>query len=509
MRLPAGILLSIIILLPVSCGRKDNPAEGGATPAIRIHEPGDISAFRASFEADAVNASAIEFGTSEDMPLSVETGTAAPVTVTLSLGGLEQMTAYTLYARGVGPGGERGNTVKVKFTTTKGPDSLYPWESGRTAVPSFADISLVTMGWHNYSPPAWTAERFGSHVSYDGKWLFDAFLLIDGWDPVRNLSFSITPSRNSAVKDSWLDLADAWLGEEGALKELDKAVSDAAASLGTPPSPRYIVMAVPDPIRYSTFGDPSSSTAYWGELDGVKMDFSSPAHQVKACKWYMDLCRERFYRMGYKNLELAGFYILSEELPLNPEFYKAAGQSYKAGVDDWNWQKKNWEIIVPELSSYAHSCNEGLWWIPYHLAPGYKVWRQLGLDMAWMQPNYYWDHGTVSHPLTDTREAIRNCRMGIELEFEYSLVASVMADGRSGPDGDGSPTFYLKDVPMLRDRVREYMNMYRESGNYGKYPIAVYSGTDAWNQLATSPDSGDKEMLREICNFITQSPLRK
>ena len=52
------------------------------------------------------------------------------------------------------------------------------------------------------------------------------------------------------------------------------------------------------------------------------------------------------------------------------------------------------------------------------------------------------------------------------------------------------------------------MQMYKDSGLYGTVPVAVYSGTDAWNQLATSTDPGDMEMFREICNFVLESPLR-
>ena len=99
--------------------------------------------------------------------------------------------------------------------------------------------------------------------------------------------------------------------------------------------------------------------------------------------------------------------------------------------------------------------------------------------------------------------------MGIELEFEYSMVASVMADGRSGPDGAGNPTFYASDVPALRANLRDYLNAYTSSGLYGVLPIAVYSGTDAMHQLATSTDSGDRQMYHELCQFIINSPLKK
>ena len=122
--------------------------------------------------------------------------------------------------------------------------------------------------------------------------------------------------------------------------------------------------------------------------------------------------------------------------------------------------------------------------------------------MAFMQPNYYWDNGKVSHPLYKTTDALKQYKMGIELEFEYTLVAEVMADGRTGPDGSGNMVFTKDDVPLLRSRVREYMDAYRNTGLYGELPVAVYSGTDAWSQLASSRDAEDKKMFDDICSFI-------
>ena len=502
------IMVSMLLLL-ASCRKKEPET---VLTAIRV-ELQEAGAFRASFKVQAVQCSCISYGLSEDMPMSVNTPSAGVEQVSLSLDGLEPLSDYILYAQGIGPKGEKGSVVKLAFSTVAGPSSLYPWEKARQAVPAFADISLVTLGRHNYNPPAWTRERFDSHVRYtdaDGAqhWLFDAFLCIDGWDGARGLSYSIANNRHSAIKESWEDLLDAWLGADGALLQLDAAIESAKASLGRPPHPRYIVMSLPDPIRYEYFSDKSSASVYWGDLDGKALDFSSTDDQLAAYKWYMDRCRELFHARLFNNLELAGFYILSEELPLEPAFYTANGESYGYG-DTYNWEYKNWEILVPQVASYAHSCVEGLWWIPYHLAPGYKVWRPLGFDNVFMQPNYYWDHDSVSHPMESTVEALKRYRMGIEIEFEYSLVAEVMSDGRSGPDGSGNPTFYLADVPMLRSRVREYMDAYRSSGMYGVKPVAVYSGTDAWHQLASSKEKDDIAMYLELCRFISENPLKK
>ena len=499
--------LAILALTAFAC--KQNEKEKTYEPALRL-ELTEVSTGTAEIAITSIDAEKVAYGYSESgepvLTDTMITGSTGSTKNVLRLEALTPGTDYTFRAQGVGPGGETGNTASLIFSTQALSGSLYGWEKRRGGVPEFADISLVTLGRHNAVPPEWTVERFASHVRYtdgDGKphWLFDAFLCIDSYDPVRQLSYTLTNDKPSSVKESWEDLLELWLGVNGAIRKLDQAVIDAAVELGEPPKPRYVVMTLPDPVVFQNFADKGSSTVYWGSLNGRQLDFSKPEDQEAAYQWYMDECRKRFNRLSLRHVELCGFYILSEELHLSPDFYKSYGLN---GVESetFNWKYKHWEQIVPWAAGYAHSCNEGLWWIPYHLGPGYKLWKQLGFDMAFMQPNYYWDNGKVSHPLSKTIDAIKRYRMGIELEFEYSLVAEVMADGRLAPDGSGNMVFSKTDVPLLRSRVREYMDAYCDSGLYGVLPIAVYSGTDAWYQLASSKDADDKAMFDEICGFI-------
>lgn len=507
-------IAAFLFLGLASC--KPGEPENVYEPAVRL-ELQDVSAHMATFALKTVDASSVRYGvgTTEtpEMDREIQTGSIGSTDLTLSVGELSSDTSYRIRCQGIGPGGEQGREQYLDFRTTIGPSQLYPWERRRTSVPSFADISLITLGQHNYNPPIWTMERFASHVLYTDKggaphWLFDAFLCIDGFDGQRGLSLSITNGRESAVKESWEDLLEAWLGDDGALRRLDDAITDAGSLLGAPPRPRYVVMSLPDPIMFRYFSDKNSSTTYWGELDGRRLDFSKTEDQQAAYRWYANRCRARFNSLEFRNLELAGFYILSEELPLAPDFYQQCGKPYDS-ADTWNWKYKRWEQLVPWVSDYVHSCNEGLWWIPYHLAPGYRVWEELGFDAAFMQPNRYWDNGTNLHPMSKTVEAIKRYRLGMELEFEFSLVADVMKDGRAAPDGSGNPTFYLKDVPVLRERLREYFAGYKESGLYGVLPLAVYFGTDAMHQLASSKDIDDIAMYHELCSFIIDSPLKK
>lgn len=516
MRLRTLIYASVFLLL-ASCGGKE-PAVKPANPAIRVQLK-EVDAFRARFEVSTIETAIVRYGVgtteseARQMGQSVRTENNRTSTLTLTVENLLQDTDYILCAQGTGPAGEEGSVVQLEFSTPAGPSGLYSWEKARDAAPEFADISLITRGQHNSNPPLWTADRFASHVSYqdaDGEhWLFDAFLCTEGYDGVRGLTMSIQAGgRASAIKESWEDLLDYWFRKGSTLDQLDQAVSAAASRIGNPHTPRYVVITLPDPIMFQIFSDKASSTTYWGTLDGEVMDFSRLEHQLKVYQWFIDQCRERFRALSPQYLELAGFYVLSEELPLAKSFYDSLGLSCDTAADTWNASYKRWESILPATSAYLKSCREGLYWIPYFCAPGHRVWKQLGFDMAWMQPNHYWDTAN-QHPMSRSVSAMRNYGLGMELEFEYSMVYDQMKNGRWGPDGAGSPTFTEADIPALRDRLREYMDAYKNNGFYGKRSVALYSGTDAFTQLGTSPDARDREMYLDICNFIAGSELKK
>lgn len=415
-------------------------------------------------------------------------------------------TRYCAYGAGRSSTGSVSKVEKVRFITPSLAPDLYPWEASRKAAPDFADITLCPGGgvpnsnrWFSL-PEVWDAQRFAPHVSYvgeDGKerWLFEAFLSLSGIDP-EGRNFGINPNgRQSAPKESWEEFARYWAGEGGAFSELDNAVGTASARIGSaPPSKRYAVMMMPDPVMLEYFTDKSSSTTYWGSLDGEQLDFSSADDQVRALEWYIDLVRSMFDELRLNNVELAGFYILSEELVALP--------------DGWNYRYKRWDAILPRIGEYLDARNEGLYWIPYLGADGTGIWKDLGITYAWLQPGRYWDT-SGDKPIDSSILKIKELGMGIELEFEYSMVEGVMSiPCCMGPDAAGNYVFTLKDVPSLRGRFREYMDAFRESGLYGKERIALYSGSNALWQLANSPETDDIAMYHELCSFIDDNPLR-
>ena len=355
---------------------------------------------------------------------------------------------------------------------------------------TFSDVTLVGY-WHR-EPRQWDAGRFAPHVSWqapDGSehWLFEAFLFLEGIDSVHGKNLVISPSGLSAGKEEWQYQLDLWLGVNGSVKALDEACGAVAARIGTPPAKRGVIIGLPDAVMFEEFADKASSTTYWG--DGL--DFASVEDRMKALRWYMDSAREMFDALSCRYLDLAGFYITSEEIYLPNDI-------------DVNCQYKNWEEIVPLLSEYCHAAGQGLYWIPYHLAPGYKHWKALGIDQAWMQPNWYWDLGNENaYPFEKTLAAIREADLaGMELELEYTAVADQMTGNRIGPDGEGRPAFTAKDVPALQARVRRYMQEYKEAGFLGQKSVALYSGSNAFTQLATSAFPEDRALYDEVCEFI-------
>ena len=420
------------------------------------------------------------------------------------LTGLTPGKRYTAY--GVGRKGDALSKVaRANFSTGVETGDLYPYEKGRNGAPQFADITLCTGGGRPNSnawftvPAEWDKGRFAPHVSYTDSegphWLFEAFLSITGTDPDGKTFCINNNGAQSAGKDSWENLARYWAGPEGAFCALDEAIGDAARKTGTAPAKRYAVMMIPDPIMFERFSDKNSSTTYWGALGGRMLNFADSDDQVSALKWYIDYVRAEFAARNFKYLELAGFYIISEELVARP--------------GGWNYDQKRWDRILPVVGAYLDSCNEGLYWIPYLGADGTDIWRTLGISYAWLQPNYYWDT-SGSKPIGKTVRKIKQLGMGIELEFEYSMVEEVMkTPGIMGPDGQGRYVFTLSDVPSLRARFREYMTAFKDAGLYGKERIALYSGSNALYQLASSAENDDIAMYLELCRFISENPLRQ
>ena len=273
---------------------------------------------------------------------------------------------------------------------------------------------------------------------------------------------------------------------------------------------------MPDPIIREYFGDKSSSTRYWGQIDGRVLDFQDVNDQILAYKWFIDQVRIAWQTLAPKHLQLAGFYILSEELVMP----KGSHSDYIG----WNYDSKRWDKILPHVSSYLHSFACGLYWIPYYKADGYYMSKQLGVDITYIQPNKYWDYNE-SKSWSWVFNTMSTYGHGMELEFEGThgesgwsgyvegvkrTSASILEQVYTTYEAEGrKPGQQNPYAERNKQLFRDYMNRFKEAGYYGKAYVATYSGTNAMVELATSSDPKDREMYLEYCKFITESPLRK
>lgn len=373
--------------------------------------------------------------------------------------------------------------------------NLYKWE--KDDIRPIADAAICYGGHSARNPYLWTPERFEKTVAYTDEngqehWLFDNMIMMELWDDDFKVTYSIAnDGRYSSRKEHWERQLDYWFDAENGFAALDKCVADVASRIGKPSTKRGIIFSLPDPVYFEHYtkamkGE-NRNTVYWGELDGVALDFSKTEDRIKAYLWLVDQVRARFAEAGYKYVELIGFYVLSEEL------------SVPGG---WRYEYKEHDKTIKAVADYCHSLNEGLYWVPYAMAPGIERSKDFGFDLTVMQPNYYWTDAKWSWDQIEKK--IRDYGLGMELEFEGThgepLTSSILSNLKNG-----QPNPY---AARNKARFQEYLDNARSRGLHGTVPFVLYSGTNGLYELAVSEDPLDKEMYHKLCKFVIDNPLK-
>lgn len=220
-----------------------------------------------------------------------------------------------------------------------------------------SDLALIYGGGH-HRQVVWNEASFEPHVVYtdrnDNKyWLFDSFLLIEftlgKGGQTTNQIFATGYYGLPARKTEWQELLDYYFSKDVSIDALDKTVGRQIETIGRPAYKRQVVLTLPEPIVGGAGSSyPAVAKDYWGVVEGRRLDFTSPADRLTACKWYIDKACEMFDAGGYENVELAGFYWVAEEM------YHSSG-------------------IIEGVAEYLHSKGLRFEWIPYW--KGEKDWQ--------------------------------------------------------------------------------------------------------------------------------------
>lgn len=145
----------------------------------------------------------------------------------------------------------------------------------------------------------------------------------------------------------------------------------------------------------------------WGSVNGKTLDFTKNADRIAAVKWLVDEMISAFDSQKYSNLQLRGFYYISEGLPQD--------------------EAADLKIILSEITNYIRSKNLITYMAPYNGAYGSNRtdspnWKDCGFDEATYQINYFPGAEALPNAKQDSAEinkiAAKAAEMGASIQME-------------------------------------------------------------------------------------------
>lgn len=328
---------------------------------------------------------------------------------------------------------------------------------GQYKTDKISDLALIYQGGVNRLD--WTREQFVPYVVHqfaDGHkdWLFDGFLFLD-FSNGKGKGYAYGYNKENAGKEEWLWLLSRLFEKDKALSALDQCIQQEKKEIGNPGFKHQVVIGLPMAL-------PNQKD--WGALNGVSLDFSKQPDQIKAMVWYVRELIKHFKAAKYKNLNLAGFYWLDEDVATCKRLSKP-------------------------ISDYIHAQNKYLCWIPYWKAKGFEQWKELGFDIAYQQPNHFFEANIPDSRLDDACQSAMLHHMGMEFEFDERALF------------DCKDSFY--------NRMKAYMDYFEKNNVFKNSAIAYYSGGDAILKMYQSHNPKDHEIMDRLANLLIQRHHRK
>ena len=312
------------------------------------------------------------------------------------------------------------------------------------------DLALIYQGGSHRLD--WTVDEFRPYVVHefsDGTkdWLFDGFLFLE-FKNGSGRHYTVGYEKLNARKGEWAWLLDRIFEEGKSLSALDACITEEIAELGKPGFKHQIVLGLPEAIL---------DQKDWGELDGRVLDFSKEEDQLAATRWYIDELMKRFKAAKYKNLELSGFYWVAET-------------NSHCG-----------ELTVP-ISEYIHSLGKLFYWIPYWQSKGAGEWKALGFDVAYQQPNHFFNHSIPDSRLDTACAFAREHGMAMEFEFDEKATA------------DRENSSYA--------RMKAYIDHFEKNDVFNSSALAYYCGNRGVLTLHESKNPADHALMDRLARLI-------
>ena len=287
-----------------------------------------------------------------------------------------------------------------------------------------------------------------------GEWLFDSFLFL-----VYSLPGGLRTEIGATRQADWQYCLDRWFAPDRDLGALDEAIARAAKG-GPAPPPRQVILMIPYMNRtVREFGDVDG--------DGQTEDLATPEGRDRVIAWYREQAVRRFAAAGYRHLRLWGFYWMGE------------------GVRDADIP------VVRAVADMLHAEGHRFLWIPWFSAPGWERWREMGFDVAIMQPNYAFQSSTHKgrvrrNRLAVTAQKARDAGMGVEMEAGAVLVEGVDRQPFRNYLVDGAP-----------DRL-----------GYQNGAMAYYLGGSVVEEACHATDPGQRACYELLADYVSGRAVR-
>ncbi len=305
----------------------------------------------------------------------------------------------------------------------------------------------------------WDKEHFAPYVAdeVDGKdkWIFDGFLFLEIKDG-KGYGFASGYEKKAARKTEWEALLHHFFAKDNALDALNAQIEEVRQNkkITEKFEKRKVIISIPEPIKEQTD---------WGELNGEKLVFSNKENRMAACKWYIDLAEKLFIEYGFNNLDLVGFYWLAEEATHTRDLAK-------------------------EVAGYLYDKKYDFYWIPYFNSDGYTQWKELGFNVPYYQPNYFFNDEIPISRLQEACYRAKEFKMNMEVEFDERV---------------------LKNNKNWGYRLNDYLDIFEKNGVFDSLYVAYYQGGDAFYKLSKSEEKEDKLLYNRLIKLIAKERNKK
>lgn len=312
---------------------------------------------------------------------------------------------------------------------------------------AISDLVLIYHG--STHRPDWNVNDLRPYVYNVGEsgfhWLFDGFLFLEIFDNKRGYEWDPGFGHKTAGREQWEWLLDRYFGQDKGPDALETILDSLSRNGKTPVRTRSVVISIPCPV---------AGFKEWGEINGKKMDFNKNEDQIEAARWFVDMAIEKWNEKNYGHIQLEGFYWVHE----------AAGKDF---------------AIIPEVKKYIREKDMKLYWIPYWNAERADLWSSLGFDLAYQQPNYFFNTQIPYQRLDDACKFADQHGMGMEMEFDNNIAK-----------------------PEIRTRFYDYINSFETNGIWANRPVAYYEGGGAWLKMSQSSDPEIIKMMETLSGII-------